>query len=66
MRSVMGRNLCSDSGRFLDEPGHEIPTFEQVVDEEDEHRVVQKDEDERLAHEVLKLDPCSGGLGATR
>jgi hypothetical protein len=43
-----------------------MPTFEQVVDEEDEHRVVQKDKDEKVVHEVLKLDPRSGGLGATR
>jgi hypothetical protein len=44
-----GANLCSDARRFLGAPGHEIPNFEQVVDEEDEHRVVQKDKDERLA-----------------
>jgi hypothetical protein len=50
----------ADGRRFLLAAGHEQPTFERVVDEEDDHRVVQKDKDERLAREVVKLDPCSG------
>jgi hypothetical protein len=53
----------ADGRRFLIVPGHEEPSIERVVDVEGEHRVVQKDEDDRVEREVLELDPRTDGAG---
>ena len=50
----------ADGRRFLVAPGHEEPRFERVVEFEPEHRIVQKDEDDRVEREVEKLDPRAG------
>jgi hypothetical protein len=50
----------ADGRRFLVAPGHEEPRYERVIEDEDEHPVVQKDKDEKVAREALKLDPRAG------
>jgi hypothetical protein len=50
----------SDGRRFLVAPGHDEPAIERVVEVEPDHRVVQKDEDDRVEREVTKLDPRTG------
>jgi hypothetical protein len=54
----------ADGRRFLVAPGHEVPDIERVVEVEPEHRVVQKDEDDRIEREVRRLDPRAGEAGA--
>jgi hypothetical protein len=50
----------ADGRRFLVAPGHEEPSKERVVEVEPEHRVVQKDEEDRVEREVRRLDPRAG------
>jgi hypothetical protein len=50
----------ADGRRFLVAPGHEEPKYERVIEDEDEHRIVQKDKDEKVAREAVKLDPRAG------
>ena len=50
----------ADSRRFLVAPGHEEPRYERVVEDVNEHRVVQKDKDEKVEREAIALDPRAG------
>jgi hypothetical protein len=50
----------ADGRRFLVAPGHEEPRYERVIEDEDEHHVVQKDKQEKVARKALKLDPRAG------
>lgn len=50
----------ADGRRFLVAPGHEEPRYERVVEDVNEHRVVQKDKDEHVEREAIALDPRAG------
>jgi hypothetical protein len=47
----------ADGRRFLVAPGHEEASYERIVEEENEHRVIQKDKNDTVAREAVKLDP---------
>jgi hypothetical protein len=49
----------ADGVRFLVAPGHEVPKYEHVLEEEGDFQVVAKSKDETIAREARDLDPRS-------
>lgn len=50
----------SDGARFLVAPGHEESELEHVLMRKDEHQVIAKSKDPRLARAARELDPRTG------